>query len=503
MENGNQLNGEVLQILAECCADSAKFCKFFFPDSFYRSFSTLHSQIFKVFDDPSIRQAVIVAPRGIGKTSISSLAIPAKALLFKEHPYIVTVSATASSAILQSENLKTLLLSNDVIKRIFGDLKGATFTKEFWTYNSGAIMPRGAEQQIRGLLYNSSRPSLIIGDDLESSEAVMSPDQREKLWNWFIGDVCNAIDRGSKNWKIVVIGTILHHDSLISRLLEHPDWHPIHLSICDKDMRSLWPEFISDDELLKLKSSFEVSGNLSTFSREYLSVPYAVSEKDFCASDFRFFKEQFNCLTITNPEDSTQTSYVELSKLFSFVLVDPAKTVSYRSAETGIVGVSVDISSGYIFVRRVSGERLAPDQIYSVAISMAFELSASYIGIEVTSLDLFITQPFQCALARVGAENKLILVPLKAVGDKLQRIRELSSYYKGHHVFHNEDANSGCVKLESQLLDFPFSKRVDCCDAFAYISVMFEKLNISLIGNQVDFVNIFQSPIAQEEYQLI
>ena len=43
--------------------------KVLFPESFHRPFSDrIHQPIFEILDDRSIRKAVVIAPRGIGKT---------------------------------------------------------------------------------------------------------------------------------------------------------------------------------------------------------------------------------------------------------------------------------------------------------------------------------------------------------------------------------------------------------------------------------------------------
>ncbi|MEO0966562.1 MAG: phage terminase large subunit, partial [Planctomycetota bacterium] len=48
-------------------------------------------------------------------------------------------------------------------------------------------------------------------------EGVESEEQREKLWEWFMGTVLKA---GQPNTNVVLIGTVLHHDSLLGRLTD-------------------------------------------------------------------------------------------------------------------------------------------------------------------------------------------------------------------------------------------------------------------------------------------
>jgi hypothetical protein len=219
---GSLAEDQALQdVLVSCYRSTRMSCKALFAERFNLPFSSLHEQIFTILDDDSIQLAAIAAPRGFGKTSIVNLAYPAKKILFKEKHFIVPISCTATQAVMQSENLKRELLQNPAIVELFGSLKSDTFSKECWITQTGImILPRGAGQQVRGILHMHYRPDLIICDDLENSESVMNDELRQKLKEWFFADVCNSVNRSKKDWKIIVIGTILHEDSLLANLIE-------------------------------------------------------------------------------------------------------------------------------------------------------------------------------------------------------------------------------------------------------------------------------------------
>ncbi len=208
------------EVMVACYKSTKTSCKVLFPERFNLPFSSLHQEIFNILDDDSIQLAAIAAPRGFGKTSIVSLAYPAKKILFREKKFIVPVSSTATKAMLDTENLKKELLYNREITNLFGPMKSDSFSKECWiTQTDIMVMPRGAGQQVRGLLHHHHRPDLIICDDLENSESVMNDELRAKLKEWFFADLCNSVNRGRDDWKIVVIGTILHEDSLLANLV--------------------------------------------------------------------------------------------------------------------------------------------------------------------------------------------------------------------------------------------------------------------------------------------
>ncbi len=445
-----------IQNTMELCFSSTKVsCATLFPERFHRKFSKLHDEIFNVLDDDNIQKAVIAAPRGFGKTTIDTIAYPAKKVLFREKKFIVPISCTATSAVMQGENLKRELLYNQYVKNLFGPMKSEKFSAEQWITSTGTmIMPRGAGQQIRGILYDRYRPDLIIGDDLEDKESVKSPEQREKLKEWFFSDVCNSIDRGTKDWKIVIVGTVLHEDSLLVNLLEDPEWHSVHLSLCDDDFKSNWPDFMSDKEVIELYESHKnkTPSQVDLFYQEYRNIPISTEDAIFRSEYFKDYSE--------NEIIRTQ----KVKDLITVIIIDPAKTVKLHSAESAIVCLGIDKENSAIYVRDVVSRRLYPDELYDEAINMASRLGAGIIAIEVTSLHEFISQPFKNQLRIKGCHARY--VELTAKGKKEDRIKELVPYYRQGFVYHNPNC---CLKLETQLLSFPKSRLWDVMDAMAYV----------------------------------
>jgi len=460
--NENELMGmdrDTAKLLMSQCFLSTKVtAKMLFPDRFYLPFSSLHDTIFDILDDDKIQLAVIVAPRGFGKTSTVNLAFPAKKILFREKKFIVPISCTATQAVMQGENLKRELMNNRIIAGLFGPLKSDSFSKEMWVTSSGvAVMPRGSGQQVRGILYGDSRPDLIIVDDLEDTEAVRSDEQRAKTKAWFFEDVMNSINRAKRDWKIIVIGTLLHEDSLLANLLEDKGWHHSHLSICDDNFESNWPDFMDNEAILSLVDSYRRMGLLDSFYREYMGVPIAKESAKFKQEHFKQYEE-------------TDAEFIKVrNKLENIVIFDPAKTTKLASDETAIVGIGIDVETPKIFVRDIIKGRLHPEEQYNKAFDMADRLKAKVIGVEVTSLNEFITYPLRTEMLR--QRRYYDIVELKARASKEERIEALVPFYRLGFVYHN---TSCCAPLEAQLLSFPRSKRDDVMDAVAYVVEMLE-----------------------------
>lgn len=470
-------DSEFEDILVDCYRSTKLYASIFHSERCYRPFDKLHDQIFEIIDDDSIPLASIAAPRGLGKTSIASIITPAKKILYNDAHYIVPVSCTYTLAELQSENLKRDLLSNEMILKVFQPVKSKSFSKEQWIANNAnktCVMPRGAEQQIRGILYGIHRPGLILVDDLEDPEHMDSDTQRKKKKAWFFSDLFNAIDRGRHDWRIIVLGTVLHEDSLLVDLEEDPDWVSITLSICDEELNSLAPNFMSTEEVKKLHAGFKRKDMLGTFYREYRNMPVPLETAKFKQEYFKYY----------GPVEEKDTDYViteeELNSgndIVSAVLIDPAKTVKEESAECAIVGIGVNTFNRALFIRDIVRGQFYPDELYLETFLMATRLHAQVIGVEVTGLEEFIMYPLRNAML-MGGYN-FTLVELRARGGlegrgsgKIARVAAMSPLYREGLVYHNKTA---CIPLEGQLLSFPKSKRWDVMDATAYIVELLEK----------------------------
>lgn len=458
---------EVKDIMAECINDRALACKVLFPERFELPFSEkIHGKIFDMINS-GVQRGAIAAPRGIGKTTVVNVAIPATEILFRSAKYIVPISATNTMAVQQSESLKWELMTNERIKKLFGNMQSNMFSKEQWTadnfrddprFPGTGVMPRGAGQQVRGMNYYGVRPDFIIVDDLEDPQHMDSEDQRLKKKTWFNADVRRAVARYKKDWRIFVIGTILHEDSLLNGLLESPDWESEMLELCDDDLVSNWPAYMSDADVKREYDEAVRDNMVDVFYRENRNLPGAKEAAGFKADDFM----QYNESDITDP-------FHRIKDMPTAILIDPSKTVKMESAETGITGVGFDTIGNGIYVRDSLGLKLHPDEIYDVAIDMAFRLKADVIAVEVTSLNLFITNPLKNRMKERGYYGQLI--ELKAVGKKEDRIRAMVKYYRQHQVYHN---TSRCGPVESQLLSFPRGRRVDVIDALAYFIPLME-----------------------------
>ncbi len=463
LENKEQIK----EVMAQCWLSTKTTAQLLFSDLFYRPFATITEPLFAALDDDSIQKIVVKAPRGWGKTTIANLVYPAKKILFRDKKFIVLISNTSTQAVMQSENLKREMLTNRDLRKIFGDIRtnnamgfdiDESFSKEMWVANGETlVLPRGAGQQVRGVNFGSNRPDLIVFDDVEDRKAVQSEDQRKDLKEWMFSDVLNSVERGRNDWKIVFIGTLLHEDSLLASLLADPTWYKIEIDLCNDALQSNWPDFMSDEQIRALYSTYKAQGLLDTFAREYRGQAIAKEDAVFKQEYFKSYSE--------SSEEFTKN----LPGLESVVIIDPAKTTKVVSNYSAIVGVGINTLIPRIYIRDIDAGMMHPEEIYQRAFDMADRIGARTIGYEVTSLNEFITYPITTYMLKRGKFYQLI--ELKARGKKEDRIAMLNPLYRLGYIFHNDRV---CHVLEQQLISFPKSKRDDVMDATAYLVELLE-----------------------------
>ena len=254
------MDKELEEIQSLCSVSTRVTAQTFFPERFYMPFAEqVHGEIFKLIDGPDNKVA-IAAPRGWGKTSIVALALMARYIMFNHTGFICYINKSHDAASLQTENLRRELVTNRMIRHFFGNFKARdanrsefdeVFSKKAWVAYNTLVWPRGAGQQVRGVLFKNDRPGLIVIDDLEDPEKINNPEIRAGWHKWLYADVIKAVPRLHRNWKIVYIDTLKHEDSTLQKLLESPEWKSIRLEACDDNFKSTAPLFMSDEDIQK------------------------------------------------------------------------------------------------------------------------------------------------------------------------------------------------------------------------------------------------------------
>ena len=473
-------------ILVESYRSTKVFAKVFFPERFTAEFSELHDEIFDIIDY-GYQKVAIAAPRGIGKTSIVGLALAAKKIVFEDSKFLPYVSKSFDSSLLQTENLKIELAANPLIKQFFGQVKtssgegvDSSFSKKSWIarFNENAlgtlVYPRGANQQIRGILYRNARPDLFIFDDFEDADEVLNEELRLKLEIKFFADFMKAVSRVDKNWQAIYIDTLKHEDSLLQKLLDASDWESIRLELCDDELNSNAPEFISTEEIKEEHKSHKEKGILDVFYREFRNLPISSEDAVFRDEYFKYYVEGGGTLLVYT--DGTKTpERIPERQITNLVIVDPAKTVKLSSADSAVIVVGIHRQSRKIFVRNVVAGKMEPDELLETMFEQCQTYRAMVLGVETTGIDRWISQPIENIMrsrVKSGMSVPIYHSISASKSTKPKRVASLGPYYKMGFIYHNK---SCCQKLEGQLLMFPRSKLWDVMDGLSHLMPLMDE----------------------------
>lgn len=201
------------------------FFHFYFAHYVKYETAPFHREMFQLSEREDIKNLFVVAFRGSAKSTIFTTSYPIWAILGEqEKRFVLMLFQTQAQAKQHMMNLRRELESNALLKSDLGPFQEENnewgSSSLVFSRLNARITAVSTEQSIRGLRHNQYRPDLIIGDDLEDIASTKTREGRDKTYQWLTGEVIPAGDRDT---RLIVIGNLLHEDSLLMRLKEDVD----------------------------------------------------------------------------------------------------------------------------------------------------------------------------------------------------------------------------------------------------------------------------------------
>jgi len=227
--------------------DREYFCLAYLPDIFDKPFGDYAREILdtlaRSIESEVAEKMAVIAPRGHGKSTLSSVAIPAWAALYNKKKFTYFISANGDTAANFLDKVKKALDSPEILQD-FGRQKGRVWNADFINLTNGCwIGCTGWKSGIRGI-NKDRRPDLIILDDLEDKSVMESDALRTKLETCFNEEIGRLGDYDS---DFFYIGTLLSTDALLARVIQMPSWKTLFfkrvLSFPDDEGEKLWEEW--------------------------------------------------------------------------------------------------------------------------------------------------------------------------------------------------------------------------------------------------------------------
>lgn len=411
-------------------------------------------------DDPYV---ALAAPRGHAKSTAVTHAYGLTALLFRTRSFALIVSDTEGQAVQFLGDMKAEILENEDLREQFEIKKLVKDTEsdiivEFKDGEQFRIIVKGSEQKVRGLKWRNKRPDLILCDDLENDEIVMNPERREKFRRWFLNALLPC---GGDNCIIRVVGTILHLDSMLQRLLNNESWRTLKFAAHGKDFTDiLWPEKFNKKRLQAIRSNYEEEGNLEGYAQEYLNNPVADGDTYFRKQDF---------IEMDAPDFNKSMVYVAAA--------DFAISEKEKADYTVIMVAGID-EDGYIYIVDVRRGRIGSIDIIDELISVQRGYNPEIFTFETEKIDKAIGPFLDRKMRETGQYINIDKVtPSKS---KTVRGKSIQAAMKAQSVRFNKEAD-WYPDLYEELMTItpsgPRGKHDDFFDAFAYIGLTVHKYN--------------------------
>ena len=483
--------------------DLEYFGKAYFPHYFSRETPNFHRDLDAIWRDGVLKNKSpllkeigkeisklkgsrrgIAAPRGHAKSTNFTFKDATHAVLYEYKHYILILSDSSDQAESFLENIREEFEENEAIREDFGDLVGKVWRNDvLLTSTDIKVEAIGSGKKVRGRKHRNWRPDLILLDDIENDENVRTPEQRKKLESWYFKAVSKA---GDSYTDILYIGTLLHYDSLLAKVLKNPGYKTVKykavLSFAERqDFWEKWQEIYTDlnnENREEDARSFFIVNQEEMLKGTKVLWEEKLSYYDLMVTKVTEGEASFNSELQNepiNPEDSLFNEEwfdyynpleIDFSDGFDFFgFVDPSLGKKKTSDPSAIITLAKHKKTGYMYVLDADIERRHPDQIITDILEkekwlrLAFGKGFSKFGAETNQFQWFLKE--QLAKASAEANIYLPIVEVNQTSDKILRIQTMQPDVKNKYIKFNVRHK---VLLE-QLQYFPMAAHDDGPDA--------------------------------------
>ena len=400
-------------------------------DNVARQLSKGHYELWNIantiFVEDKIDKAAIIEPRGFAKTTIFNMAVAIWLHCYKKSLFTLLGAKTDTDATQFLDSIKKVFNENKKIINCFGKLINIKVNKdngEKYTVNANEveftngtyIRTVGSGTSVRGANWGGIRPTVVICDDYQSEQDILTDSAREKKYDKFLKEVEQVGDKavyrnGNKikqATKIIAIGTVLHTFCLMSQLSRNNDYYTIlRRAIILGDGQTVEDIFESDlwqqchdiyfDEKLDKELRKATAEQFYINHKEEMQFDVLWPEKWDCFNDLAiiywenrkaFMSELMNDASsigekwFKSVKTQTKEEIEEHDFIKTMLSVDPASTTNKKSDSTNIM-VGSKATNDFTYIRDIVHRKLEFNK-YCEEVVKALErnLDVTHINVE-------------------------------------------------------------------------------------------------------------------------
>ena len=427
----------------------------------YAEYETAQFQldIMRELEQSTTENLFVVAFRNSGKSTIVSTAYPLWAILGNQQKkYVLIFSKTQGQAKQILKNIREEAENNHLLKQDLGPFQeepeyganGEWSSTTLVFSNTGArIKVASVDESIRGVRHKQYRPDLIICDDVEDINSTKTRESREKTYRWLHGDVIPA---GDKNTRLIVVGNLLHEDSLLMRLkdnIENGSSEGIYLQfpLIDDNGVSLWPAKYPNKESLTAQE--KAVGSWIDWRREFLLDIVPDTDQVIWKNWIKYYEQL--------PERGRTFAGVRIGIDLALSTRDGADKTAMVSAVCHYFDRELYF---YILPNPINERLTSPDTL-----AKCKRLYEHYKQDEMHPKLIVEDVGYQKSVIQYLSEAGIIAQPFKpGRSDKRERLALTANKIESGHILFPEH---GCEELIQQLTQFGVEKHDDLADAFS------------------------------------
>lgn len=402
-----------------------------------------------------------IAPRSAGKSTWLFLILPIWAAAHGHQKFVAAFSDSATQAEQHLQTFKTELETNRRLQQDFPELcrpmKGSNIQRVIASNRSQTVqengfvfMARGMDASNLGMKVGSSRPTLIILDDIEPGEANYSPYLAKQRLTTLLDDVLPLNDFA----RVAIVGTTTMPGSIIDQIRKVGEQKERYKEVedfrefLDADLRWVldenitvhyWPAIITDEDgaersIWPEKWTIEFLNSIRhtrSFAKNMMNRPISLDAGYWTEED----------ILVEGAEEYGNT----------ILSIDPAVTTAKASDYTGIAVLSR--VGNLVYVRHAEQVKLPPNSLREHVLGLIERFKVGVVYVETNQGGDLWKQMFSgipCKYRSVRQTEK----------KEVRAGRAFDFYQKGEvkHVAH-------FPTLEEQMLAFPRVPNDDVLDA--------------------------------------
>lgn len=421
----------------------------------YESMSSFHKEFSEMLSNIAIGKAdsniAWACPRSHAKTAYGSNIFPVHQGVYKHRTFIVVISetVTVAGAFIQWGNRQfkfnqKLIDDFGVLLHERASLNELDNKEEYVTQNGVKVMARGAGGQMRGMRFGSTRPQLMIFDDLEGEEDVNTKEQRAKMRNWFNEEALPAMDK--VKGMALYVGTILCYDSLLDivirkdRRFKSRRYKAVKSFATNTDLWEEWRRlYLADDEdAAEVARAFYEANEAAMLEGTELLWGEYWTYYDFMIRLTNMGVKSFTQEYQNEPTDEER----QIFKLDKFTFFDENMTFSHDNYEfycgidfamgkekgdySAIVTIAKNKATDVCYVIDVFNKRVHPREFIEVIIDKVRKYQYTNIAVETQMAQEFFADTLSDRLTELGYPAHSRLVSVKQRTRKELRIEAMS-----------------------------------------------------------------------------